>query len=169
MKKNVLFAVSDANVLIDVDAGELAESMFSIPHINFYLPDVLFHQELRTRHAHFLKLGLQLKILPGHLVAKTAELMQNYPKPSRMDIFALVLAMENDWILLTGDKNLKKVAEHLKLECHGTIWVVDQMLKSDVITSDTARDGFQKMKKNGSRLPWDEAEKMIKNHSHSYI
>ena len=113
--------VSDANVLIDIDAGGLAASMFSLQDFQFCIPDVLFEQELRQRHSHFEKLGLQLCCSSGSSVSEIFKLSQLHHKVSRMDLFALVLAQETKSILLTGDRELRSVAEKYGVKCHGTI------------------------------------------------
>jgi hypothetical protein len=41
------------------------------------------------------------------------------------DAFALTLARENDWVLLTGDGPLRMLAGAQKVECHGGLWVFD--------------------------------------------
>ena len=45
--------VSDANIPIDIEHGNLTASMFSMK-ITFTVPDVLFEKELRARHSIFL-------------------------------------------------------------------------------------------------------------------
>jgi predicted nucleic acid-binding protein len=164
MNKKFL-AVSDANVLIDIEAGGLEASMFSLPDFEFYIPDVLFEQELRKNHSHLEKMGLKLRSLTGAAVSEVFRLSQIHHKPSRMDLFALVLAREENWILLTGDRNLRKVAEEYKIHCHGTIWLVEQMIENQIIKPDIARNAYQNMRIKGSRLPWEEAEERLKRWS----
>ena len=41
--------VSDANVLIDMDAGGLLKAMFALDY-NFAVPDILFDEELKAQH-----------------------------------------------------------------------------------------------------------------------
>lgn len=49
----MLFIISDASVLIDIEHGELTSAMFSLPW-KFAVPDVLFVEELAERHEHLL-------------------------------------------------------------------------------------------------------------------
>ena len=37
--------ISDANILIDMEEGELLPQMFQLPY-NFSIPDILFYEEL---------------------------------------------------------------------------------------------------------------------------
>lgn len=54
--------VSDANIPIDIEHGNLTSSMFSMK-IVFAVPDVLFEKELKARHSHLLDFGLKIKSL----------------------------------------------------------------------------------------------------------
>jgi len=153
--------ISDASVLIDIECGELTSAMFSLPW-QFAVPDTLFSEKLAERHGHLLQLGLISKTMDGDLVAEAYNLHQKYIKPSVNDMLALRLAKHEDCQLLTGDKALREVAKKLSVEVHGTIWLVEQLIQQNKITVEVARVGFQYMQDSGSRLPWDEVEKILK-------
>ena len=38
--------------------------------------------------------------------------------------------------LITGDKKMREIAENMGLEVHGSIWVMDELISSDLISSD---------------------------------
>lgn len=157
----VLLAVSDANVLIDLEEGRLLASLFELTQMKFCVPDVLFEEELREHHGHLLTLGLKLEKLSGDSVAKIFRLAQKHRKVSRLDLFALQLALEQSCLLLTGDRLLRKLAESLDVECHGTLWLVEQIVIKGVISFSDAREGYLHMKLAGSRLPWSQAEERL--------
>jgi len=156
----MLLIISDTSVLIDIECGELTSAMFSLPW-QFAVPDTLFDEELAERHSHLVRFGLMSKTMGGDLVAEAYGLHQKYIKPSVNDMLALTLAKHEGCQLLTGDKALREAAKELNVEVHGTIWLVEQILKSEKITIDVARVAFQQMKSAGSRLPWGEVEKML--------
>jgi hypothetical protein len=159
-RAKMLLIISDASVLIDIECGELTSTMFSLPW-QFAVPDTLFAEELAERHGHLSRLGLISKTMSGELVAEAYNLRQKYVKTSVNDLLALTLAKNEQCQLLTGDKALREVAKELSVDVHGTIWLVEQMLKSKQITVEVARVSFQRMKDSGSRLPWTEVEKML--------
>lgn len=161
MSRHIL-TVSDANVIIDIEDGGLTNSMFSLANTSFCVPDVLFEQELRKNHSYLLDLGLNLMTLSGGSVEKVFTLAQKHGKVSRLDLFALQLAREKSALLLTGDRALCKVAAHYQIECHGTIWLVERMVEQKIIHATVARNAYVRMRDTGSRLPWDEAEKGLK-------
>ena len=152
--------VSDTNIPIDIEHGNLTVSMFSMK-IVFIVPDVLFEKELRARHSHLLDLGLKIRRLSDEAVDKVLEFANKYRQPSRIDLFALGLAMQESCPLLTGDKNLRKAAVQEGVQVHGTIWLVSEMLREKIIQPAMARTAFQKMREAGSRLPWDEVDKLL--------
>lgn len=156
----MLLIISDASVLIDIECGGLTSAMFSLS-FQFAVPDTLFAEELAERHGHLSRLGLISKTMSGGLVAEAYSLHQKYFKPSVNDMLALTLAKYEGCQLLTGDKALREAAKEFNVEVHGTIWLVEQMLKSEKITVDVARVAFQQMKDAGSRLPWAEVNSML--------
>ena len=158
----MLLLISDASVLIDVECAELTSAMFSLPW-QFAVPDILFAEELASRHNHLLKFGLISKTMNGELVAEAFNLRQKYNKTSVNDLLALTLAKHENCQLLTGDKALKQVAQHFEVEVHGTIWLVQQMIQHEKISLEVADIGFQRMKNAGSRLPWNEVDKILSN------
>lgn len=53
----MLLLISDANILMDVEMGDLVAPMFSLGY-QFAVPDVLYYEELEEQHAHLLDMGL---------------------------------------------------------------------------------------------------------------
>jgi hypothetical protein len=43
------------------------------------------------------------------------------------DSFALALAKINGWTLLTGDGPLRELARAEKVDCHGVLWLLDEL------------------------------------------
>ncbi len=160
----VLLIISDASVLIDIEHGELASFMFSLPY-QFIVPDILFLEELEERHSHLLQMGLLCQTVDSCLITEAYNLRFKYPKLSVNDLLALTLASSKKCQLLTGDKALREVATKFNLEVHGTLWLVDQMIYLEKINVDIANIAFQKMKDCGARLPWEEINKRLHNYN----
>jgi rRNA-processing protein FCF1 len=156
----MLILISDANILIDLEDGHLIFELFQLPY-EFVVPDILFESELRERHSHFLKAGLNVRGLNSESIKKIEFLTKQYHRPSIMDHAALALAIQEKGVLLTGDKALRSAATNEGVESHGTIWIVDQLIKHKIINEIQAKEGFDAMKVKGSRLPWSEVEKCL--------
>lgn len=148
--------VSDANILIDMEEGGLLVSMFSL-ECKFIIPDILFVEELVEIHAHFLDYGLEQRALSAESMLVAMKMMNSYRRPSRNDLFALALAKQEACSLLTGDKHLKMAAEEEGVNVHGTIWLVEELVKNGKITMLIAKAAYEKMEQSGRRLPWKKA------------
>lgn len=126
------------------------------------MPNVLFYEELDEQHGYLLGMGLEAKTLDDNMVNRVAQLAQQYPRPGRMDLFALVLAERENCPLLTGDSALRTVADQENIEVHGTLWLVEEMVRTGKISIQVARNAYQQMQAHGRRLPWDIAEQRIR-------
>jgi predicted nucleic acid-binding protein len=110
-----------------------------------------------------LGLGLQSTDFSGAEVMRVIELSRNHPEVSINDLFAMLLAEIQGTMLLTGDKNLRRIAEHEHhLQVHGTLWVLDQLIKRKLISPSEASSALRKMIQSGSRLPKPECEHRLR-------
>jgi hypothetical protein len=102
--------ISDANILIDLEEGDLLDVSFRLPY-QFSVPDILFAEELEAQHAHLVTLGLGVRGLSSEAMRDAAELIRRSRGASRNDCFALALARQEKCPLLTGDRDLRALAE----------------------------------------------------------
>ena len=156
----MLLLISDANILMDVEVGDLVAPMFSLGY-QFAVPDVLYYEELEDQHAHLLDMGLHIRTLSAKSVERVQSLAQTYVKPGRNDLFALALAEAEKCTLLTGDAALRQAAQAEQIEVKGTVWLIGEMVREQRITVAVARAALNKMRVTGRRLPWDAAERML--------
>jgi predicted nucleic acid-binding protein len=153
--------ISDTNIIIDLDVCRLIRKMFDLPY-TFAVPDILYIEELEEQHRELPAYGLQIKALGAEMVNHAVTLQERYLKTSANDLFALVLAKQENCPLLTGDGALRDLASMEQIEIRGTIWIIEQMIKNGIIDSNHAKKAFKTMKENNRRLPWKEAENMLK-------
>ena len=161
-----MILISDANVLIDMADGGLLEAMFDLKN-TFAAPNVLYEEELQSRHPQLPDLGLLCMTLEAEGVMEAYRLRAAYTgraAPSQNDLFALMLARQENCPLLTGDGRLRGLVqrEHTDVDLRGTLWVVEQMVREGIITKEEAREAYQRMKHAGGRLPWKETERRLK-------
>ena len=152
--------VSDANVFIDLEAGGILAPLFRLPEA-IAVPDVLFEEELRDRHAHLRKLGLRVLVVERRGVERAAALALHYRKPSRNDLFALALAEQESCPLLTGDRFLRDAALAEGVTVHGTLWVTERMVEARVVPAARLRAAYARMREFGRRLPWGKVEALL--------
>lgn len=156
-----LTCVTDTNVWIDLYVGGILEKTFELP-FRFIAPDVVINELKRPEGHYLILLGLQSYELTGQQVLGVYEIAQKHRNPSRVDLFALVLAKDLKAILLTGDRHLRKAAEVEKVEVHGTLWLMDQLVKNRIIKPLEAINALNTICTNNGRLPRGECEKRIK-------
>ena len=93
--------VTDTNVWIDLDIACLTDLIFRLP-LNFQAPDVIVAELERPDGETLARRGLKVRELTGSQVLEVARLARRYLRPSRSDLFALVLARSQGATLLTG-------------------------------------------------------------------
>lgn len=64
--------------------------------------------------------------------------------------------------LLTGDAKLRSEAIEQGVTVHGSLWVIQIMVESKVITANAGIEFLEKLQISNDRLPLDEIEKVIK-------
>lgn len=137
--------VSDSSVLIDLDRGGLLEEAFSFG-VPMLVPDLIFENELRSTNGNYLReLGLTVIALTPDEVAFAQEVTIARPGLSTEDCFALSCARRDNHTLLAGDGLLRKEAMARKIECHGLLWLLDEMLASTRVSNTTLCEGITRI------------------------
>ena len=123
--------VNDASCLIDLHKGGLLPAFFELPY-RIVVP-------LPVRQSEFLDLssgewvqledaGMQVHDLTPGEIGKAIALKKIHPGLSANDCFCFVTALNYSGVLLTGDSQLRRVAENRGLSVHGVLWVVDELM-----------------------------------------
>jgi hypothetical protein len=137
-----MILVSDTSVLIDLDRGSFLGVIFALPY-EFAVPDVLYHREMRGVWGdRLLGLGLRIEELSKEGVAIALQYRSQRPFLSVPDSFALSLAKERDWPLLTGDSELRDLATGENVDCHGVLWLLDRMEEAGAPGLQALYDGL---------------------------
>ena len=146
--------VSDTSVLIDLERSSLLKTAFRLPY-EFAVPDLLYEQEIKNYNgAELLELGLRVEELDERAVAAALEFRRRKSALSLPDSFALALAQAESWMLLTGDGTLRALAHEETVDCHGTLWIFDQMYAEAVANAQKLHDGLHAIANHSRcRLP----------------
>lgn len=161
--------ISDANILIDMESGALMDKLFALP-MQFGIPDLLYYEEIEPGTPGLDDLGLQVMEVDGEWVNYAQSLPAQYnhtlpakngPKPTHNDYLALALAKQEECTLLTGDANLRVVAEKEEVIVMGTVGLLCEMVKNHLLSVDDALSALNQMKEGKRRLPWSIAEKEL--------
>lgn len=79
----MLLLISDANILIDMETGNLMETLFRLP-MQFAIPDLMYWEEIEPGTPGLEALGLRVLEVSGEFVAYTFGLLAKYgdkPRP----------------------------------------------------------------------------------------
>ena len=137
-----MILVSDTSVLIDLERGGLLEVVFSLPH-EFAVPDVLYDREMQGEWGeHLVRLGIRVVEVSAEGVGKALRYRQQRSALSVPDSFALALAKEREWLLLTGDAHLRELATGENVQCHGVLWLMDIMEETGIPGIQLLHDGL---------------------------
>lgn len=158
--------VSDTSVLIDLERGSLLEASFRLP-FRFSVPDLLFERELKNFGGDaLLRLGLVVEELDGDGVAQAVAYRQRIPVLTVPDSFALALARTREWILLTGDGPLRQLAADEAVECHGVLWLLDQLQAAGAASFRELHNGLTAISNHPRcRLPRPEIRRRLANYT----
>ncbi|WP_019559042.1 DUF3368 domain-containing protein [Thioalkalivibrio sp. ALE12] len=157
----MLLLISDANIIIDLEAGEILHSLFELPY-RFAMPDVLFEEEIKGGCPYLPDMGLKTLVVNAEYVDYAIALGEaRGDEPGFNDRLALALAKQESCPLLTGDGNLRVLAAREDTEVRGTLWILGEVIEFGLLTQDQARTALDLMKRRGRRLPWPAAELTI--------
>lgn len=156
-----LVLVSDTSVLIDLQRGQLLETALRLPY-DFAVPDLLFERELRTWDGPDLRHHLVILSLAGEGVALAAAFRRADARLSLPDALALALAKIGGYTLLAGDAALRAMAEIEKVDCHGALWVVDEISARGLATHQNLHAALTAISQHPRcRLPRSEVRRRL--------
>lgn len=157
----MLLLISDANILIDMEAGKLMDTLFQLP-MQFAIPDILYWEEIEPGAPGLEQQGLRVLEVSGEFVAYASGLQAKYGNaPSPNDYLALALAKQEGCPLLTGDQSLKQADRSEDIAVMGSVWLLRNMVENHLLTVDQALAALALMKDSKRRLPWDDAERIL--------
>jgi predicted nucleic acid-binding protein len=126
-------------------------------------PDVVLEEELETEHAErLLRLGLQKRELTGDQVEEVATLAKRYLGPSRADLFCLTLARVEHATLVTSDRGLREAAEQEGIPVHGTLWILDLLVRHELVPRRQAAAALRRMVESNRWLPQEEVAERLR-------
>lgn len=162
----MLLLISDANVIIDLEAGDILEALFQLPY-DFAMPDVLYEEEIKDGSPDLLNMGLKTLIVESQYVDYAIALGEAHgDEPGFYDRLALSLAKQEACPLLTGDSNLRTLAGHEGVDIRGTLWVLAELIEFGLLTHEKGLASLDLMKARKRRLPWDNAKQQIERASY---
>ena len=146
--------VSDTSVLIDLERSRLIEACFMLPH-QFAVPDVMYERELKNYGGpEFIRQGLVVVESDDTISMLATQYVRATTSLSVPDAFAIALAKSHGWKLLAGDGHLRNLATNEQIDCHGVLWVFDQLHSTKLIAPSELFEALTAVSKHPRcRLP----------------
>ena len=124
--------VTDTNIWIDLENGRILAEVFRLPY-QFFTADFAMPEFIHPGWDTLLGLGLQTHELGSESMLELSQLTQIHNHLSVVDLAALLLAKTMGASLVTGDRRLNELARAQGLPVHGVLWVLDEMVKYQVL------------------------------------
>lgn len=159
-------AISDANILIDLFNIDLLESFtkldIEINTTDFVVGEVYKRPEQKSKIAPLIKDGsLKVNTFSAVELVKVIQRNENHKGVSLEDCSVWYWAEQNEAIVLTGDKRLRKAVSSTGLEVHGSLWVLDELVGQQILTTKKACKAIKKLIASNDRLPKKECAKRV--------
>jgi predicted nucleic acid-binding protein len=161
MQDSPPLCVVDANILIDLHVGGLLQELLRLP-FKLVAPDVIIAELDEPDGEMLVEYGLESGELTGDQVSEVMALLARNRSVSANDLFALVLARAQKATLLTGDRHLTGAADREGVATHGTLWVLDEMVRLGIVARGQAAQALAQMLERGSRLPQAECQQRLR-------
>ena len=164
---NILI-VTDANIFIDLLNIDLLDSFFKLS-FEIHTTDLVLSEVIEPDPStieYFIKKGkLRVKGFTYNEMLVLNKLVLKNKGLSPQDCSCIYLSQELPAILLTGDNQLRKAARKYKVDVHGILWLLDQLIFQKVISPKATIKKLDELRKTNIRLPKNECNKCIKKWS----
>jgi len=147
-----LLLVTDTNIWIDLEYGEVLSFVFQLPY-KFITTDFAANEIEYELWASLVSLGVEAFGLSPEQISDIYLLNQNHHPVSIADLSCLVLTRDLPAILLSGDKPLRKLAEIQAIEVHGVLWLLDRLVDHLIISPNQACVALIRILAHNARLP----------------
>lgn len=163
MKKIV---VSDTNIFIDLVKLGLLDNFFMLPWeihtTDFVISELTDSTQKAALNVFIKQKKLSVGTLSSEDVTEMLELSNQSPRNiSITDISVCIYARNNGYMLLTGDKQLRKVAIAENIIVHGILFLFDELVSHSILTPGPAAETLIELKKINTRLPIEDVNERI--------
>ena len=159
--------VCDSSCLIHLRRGRLVDATIRLSY-RFVIPypirqDELLHFTAREWQR-LERVGIVTYDIPADRMEDAFALKNQHPGLSACDCFAFIAAQcHEDSILLTGDRNLRRVAEKNKIRVHGVLWLVDELRNTRLCDEERLIEALETWRDDESVfLPRNEIDRRLR-------
>jgi len=152
----------DANILFDFAAGDIFDTLFLLP-FDFHTSDIVAYEVSKSYSAKQLtRSGLTILTLDESEVLEIFTLKQDHIDLSLQDVSVYFLGRKHKTMILSNDGRLRELADTARIEYHGTLWLLDEIVRYRVLSPQDAARALRAMVRNKRWLPHEECERLIR-------
>lgn len=152
----------DTNILFDFLAGDIFDTLFLLP-FDFHTSDIIAYEISESySEKQLAALGLKILALNDIETQEILSLQEDHIELSIEDISVLFLSRKHRTMILSNDGPLRELADASRIEYHGTLWLLEEMIKGDILRPREAASALRFMLNNKRWLPRLECERLIK-------
>ncbi|WEK35648.1 MAG: hypothetical protein P0Y53_24445 [Candidatus Pseudobacter hemicellulosilyticus] len=155
--------ITDANIFIDLDFCGLIKVFFDLGLSIVTTWEVIneMSEPQQALYEHWVINGAL--VVHEFTLDKLSEAAINKAnnRLSDVDQALLLLAIQLQAMVLSGDRFLRKACERLQVEVHGILWVFDQLILGNLITPGKAAEILSSLQTFNERLPSDACEERL--------
>jgi len=149
--------INDANILIDLVKLDLLDEFANLAH-ELHTTDFILEEVNPDQKSHILPIidAEKLKLIVTTEVEDfqgIADLLENSSGLSFEDCSAWYYSKKMDGTLVTGDRKLRKAVENDEIEVRGIIFMLDEILKQELISFENAIEKIELLYQLNNRLP----------------
>lgn len=158
--------VNDTNIFIDLHSVGLLEEMYRLPYeihtVDFVVAEIADADQRRI----FDELVDRGEIyVDGFTADEVIEIVEEHSSVSGNlsipDCSVCYFARKHNVPMLTGDRRLRRYAEEQSIEVHGILFIFDELVRHDIISTSMAADRLEELFAINARLPKAEIRERI--------
>lgn len=158
--------VNDTNIFIDLHSVGLLEEMCRLPYeihtVDFVVAEIADADQRRI----FDELVARGEIsVDGFTSDEVIEIVEEHSSVSGNlsipDCSVCYFARKHNVPMLTGDRRLRLYAEEQSIEVHGILFIFDELVRHDIISTSMAADRLEELFAINARLPKTEIRNRI--------
>lgn len=158
--------VNDTNIFIDLHSVGLLEEMCRLPYeihtVDFVVAEIADADQRRIFDELVAQGGI---FIDGFTADEVIEIVEEHSSVagnlSIPDCSVCYFARKHNVPMLTGDRRLRRYAEEQSIEVHGILFIFDELVRHDIISTSMAADRLEELFAINARLPKTEIRNRI--------
>lgn len=150
--------VNDTNIFIDLHSIGLLEEMCRLPYeihtVDFVVAEIADADQRRIFDELVAQGGI---FVDGFTADEVIEIVEEHSAVSGNlsipDCSVCYFARKHNVPMLTGDRRLRRYAEEQSIEVHGILFIFDELVRHDIISTSMAADRLEELFAINARLP----------------